>query len=70
MFISIMGYFGLGFERERDRRLCFQRKGFRIGGKLTGEIYVEELQQTLSFCLLSVARNRKGRTGYGGSTRA
>ena len=42
MFISIVGCFGLGFEGERPRRLCFQRKGVRLG---RGEmIYVKALQ--------------------------
>lgn len=33
MFISIMSYSGLGFERERARRPCFHRKGLRRGEK-------------------------------------
>lgn len=33
MFISIMSYSGLGFERERAGRPCFHRKGLRRGGK-------------------------------------
>lgn len=48
MFISIMSYSGLGFERERARRPCFHRKGLSRGGrKLAGEIYVQELQRTV-----------------------
>lgn len=69
MFISIVGYFGLGFERERARRRCLRRKGLGgpVGSKLTGEIYVGESQRAV-ILLSEWARDRKGNTGYCGSS--
>lgn len=51
MFISTMGHFGLGSEREKAGVLCLKRMRLKVGKKLMREIYGKELQQALSFGL-------------------
>lgn len=50
MFISIMSYSGLGFERERARRPCFHRKGLRRGGESSLERFMCRNYSALSLC--------------------
>jgi hypothetical protein len=51
MFISMMGPFGLGSERENARGTSLKRMRLKIGRKLIQEIYGTELQRALSFGL-------------------